>query len=100
MGVLDTGSDLWFPFECGGKTYYLPKACPHRGGRLDLGYLNPAKGLVVCPLHKSTFCVPGGKLLSGPASAGLKVAAVRPEPGAPTGEESDPVPEAKRGKRS
>ena len=82
MGVLENNTERWFSFEHNGKTYHLPKDCPHRGGRLDLGFLNSEKGLVVCPLHKSTFCIPNGKLVSGPASAGLEVSACEPEQGA------------------
>lgn len=63
----------WFLFKHGGKSYLLPKHCPHRGGRLDLGYHNEEKGLVVCPLHKSTFCVPTGERVGGPACGGIKV---------------------------
>ena len=94
MGILMEQDELWFPFECNGKTYYLPKSCPHRGGRLDLGHHNPDKGLVVCPLHKSTFCIPDGTRLSGPASADLQVATVCPEhvsqetPSVPSGSDS------------
>lgn len=99
MGILINQSEHWFPFECNGKTYYLPKACPHRGGRLDLGHLNSEKGLVVCPLHKSTFCVPGGKLLSGPASAGLKVDTVCPYQRPDGSREHDHPPKAIRGMR-
>jgi nitrite reductase/ring-hydroxylating ferredoxin subunit len=27
----------------------------------------------VCPLHKSTFCIPSGRCRNGPAEGGIKV---------------------------
>ena len=73
MGVMNLQGEHWFPFEHDGRRYLLPRDCPHRGGRLDLGYLDNAKGYVVCPLHKSTFCIPSGRCRNGPAEGGIKV---------------------------
>jgi phosphoribosylanthranilate isomerase len=60
-----------FEVELDGKRYSLPRHCPHRGGLLDFGYLNRAKGTVTCPLHRATFDVRTGRRLSGPPCEGL-----------------------------
>lgn len=62
-----------FTLAWDGQEWRLPRACPHRGGRLDLGHLNRTRGTVTCPLHQATFEIATGRRLSGPACAALSV---------------------------
>jgi phosphoribosylanthranilate isomerase len=55
-----------FSVEVNGMSRSLPRHCPHRGGRLDLGYLNVRTGTLTCPLHGARFDVCTGARLSGP----------------------------------
>jgi phosphoribosylanthranilate isomerase len=55
-----------FEVEVHGTCRSLSRRCPHRGGRLDLGYLNDRRGTLTCPLHGATFDVRTGARLSGP----------------------------------
>src|SRR2546425_11113940 len=57
-----------------GVFYALRDACGHRQAPLSKGTL--AGHVVECPLHFATFDVRTGKLLSGPASAGVPPHAV------------------------
>lgn len=67
-----------FELNVDGQRMRLPKYCPHRGGRLDLGELGRDNGTIVCPLHSSSFCTRTGARRSGPSNHGLKVRALGP----------------------
>lgn len=56
-----------------GQDYQLPRHCPHRGGRLDYGDVNRARGTITCPLHRSVFCLKTGRHLNGPECGDLTV---------------------------
>lgn len=63
-----------FTVELGeNEVYELPARCPHRLGYLEKGYVNRRRGIITCPLHYSKFCIRTGKVLGGPACAGLEV---------------------------
>lgn len=70
----------------GGREVAVEAACPHRKGQLRHGYLNPRTGRITCPLHHSTFDLPSGRRVSGPACRDLRVQpwppSAPPEPGA------------------
>jgi nitrite reductase/ring-hydroxylating ferredoxin subunit len=51
----------------------VPRFCPHRGGRLDHGFINPQRKTVACPLHHSVFSLVDGQQLAGPACGRLAV---------------------------
>jgi nitrite reductase/ring-hydroxylating ferredoxin subunit len=57
-----------------GARVRVPRFCPHRGGRLDHGELDRARGRVVCPLHRSVFELKTGAQLAGPPCEPLAVA--------------------------
>jgi nitrite reductase (NADH) small subunit len=56
-----------------GQEVVLEAAGPHRKGQLRHGYLNRRTGRLACPLHHSTFDVPSGRRVSGPACRDLRV---------------------------
>src|SRR6266568_9424577 len=62
-----------FEAEAGGVRYQVPRFCPHRGGRLDHGFINPHSKTVTCPLHRSVFSLVNGEQLAGPACGRLAV---------------------------
>lgn len=49
-----------------GGQYRVPVHCPHRGGRLDHGFVNERARTIVCPLHKSAFQLDTGCQMTGP----------------------------------
>jgi nitrite reductase/ring-hydroxylating ferredoxin subunit len=53
-----------------GTVYAVDNECPHRGGWLGEGEMNPDRGewAIECPLHGSVFDVRGGEVLNPPAS--------------------------------
>ena len=56
--------------------YAVPVECPHRKGWLSRGKINRTrhgKCFIVCPLHFSTFELPGGQRVSGPVACNLAV---------------------------
>jgi nitrite reductase/ring-hydroxylating ferredoxin subunit len=68
-----------FAIELDGRTYRLPKHCPHRSGHLNCGYLNLDVGRITCPLHGATFDIRTGRRLAGPDCPDLEVRADEPE---------------------
>jgi len=48
----------------GGKLSACAHKCPHAGGRMADGYLDPA-GNIVCPLHRYRFSMETGRNVSG-----------------------------------
>lgn len=51
------GDSAWFLQVDKGEAYMLPAVCPHRGGPLHLGLLNPSCKAIVCPLHDTPISV-------------------------------------------
>lgn len=54
-------------------SYWVPRHCPHRAGRLDHGHVNEQRKTITCPLHHSVFSLESGEQLSGPACGRLAV---------------------------
>jgi len=50
----------------GSQFYAISATCPHAGGPLDEGTLTG--DVVQCPWHGSRFCMPDGRVLTGPAT--------------------------------
>lgn len=46
------------------KLYACAAKCPHAGGRMAEGYVDPL-GNIVCPLHRYKFSVENGRNMSG-----------------------------------
>lgn len=65
-----------FRVQFDGNSYDIPDECPHRGGRLRYGAIDLQRGVVICPLHFSTFDIRTGCRLSGPACENLAVTVV------------------------
>lgn len=69
--------DGFFILHSNGKSYRVPRHCPHRGGRLEHGDVNEKRGTLTCPLHRSVFRLADGKQLSGPECGLLSVCEIQ-----------------------
>ena len=69
-----------FDLTLDGQRYCVPLFCPHRGGRLDHGEINPRRKTITCPLHRSVFSLETGEQRSGPACGRLSVEKRRMSP--------------------
>lgn len=49
--------------ELEGGPQYCAAVCTHRGGRLLHGKVDASRGLLVCPLHRSTFDLKTGAVM-------------------------------------
>jgi nitrite reductase/ring-hydroxylating ferredoxin subunit len=47
-----------------GRLFAFAHKCPHAGGLLTEGWLDPL-GNIVCPLHRYKFCLANGRNVSG-----------------------------------
>jgi nitrite reductase (NADH) small subunit len=54
-----------------GRTFLAAAKCPHRDGLLLYGYVNSARPRITCPLHRSSFDLVTGAVLTGPSNAAL-----------------------------
>lgn len=76
--------------------------CPHRGGRLLYGHLNPRTLRITCPLHHTSFDLITGEAVSGPSCEPLRIVSVehrtpaRDEPPTDDGEPAQAGPRAAR----
>ncbi|RDD62085.1 Rieske (2Fe-2S) protein [Ferruginivarius sediminum] len=59
------------------EKYEVPVQCPHRRGWLSKGQINRRRGVIICPLHYSKFCIRTGRALGGPACDDLDVRRVK-----------------------
>ena len=50
--------------KVGDELFACAQKCPHAGGHLALGYLDPL-GNVVCPVHRYKFSLKNGRNISG-----------------------------------
>lgn len=62
-----------FSVTVDGERYCVPRFCPHRGGRLEHGEVNPKRKTIICPLHRSVFSLETGEQLAGPRCGPLAV---------------------------
>jgi nitrite reductase/ring-hydroxylating ferredoxin subunit len=62
-----------FPILLDGVLYRVPVECTHRGGRLQCGKVDLQRGVIVCPLHFSSFDLRTGRRLGGPACENLDI---------------------------
>ncbi len=62
-------------FKVGEAYFGVEELCPHRGGPLSEGKVDPS-GCVTCPWHDAKFELATGKPLKGPVHRNLKTYAV------------------------
>ena len=54
------------------RSFLVADTCPHRDGRLLYGYVNAVRLRITCPLHRSSFDLETGEVLTGPSEAPLE----------------------------
>lgn len=57
--------------DAGDRAFLVAAKCPHRDGLLLYGYVNSPRLRITCPLHRSSFDLVTGAVLSGPSGDGL-----------------------------
>jgi len=62
-------------FNVDGNYFAIDGQCSHRGGSISEGTRNG--NVVICPLHRATFDITSGKVLSPPATRDLTSYKVR-----------------------
>lgn len=72
--VVDVGGHRVALVNVGGNLFAVGNECPHRGGFLGEGDINPDwnEWALECPLHGSVFDVRSGEVLSPPAVTGIR----------------------------
>lgn len=78
LGELPSGSatrvraaDRWIAlFNVGGTVHAVDDRCPHEGGRLSLGMVEP--DAIRCPVHGACFDLRTGRTLEPPAGEPLQ----------------------------
>jgi nitrite reductase/ring-hydroxylating ferredoxin subunit len=55
-----------------GRSFLIADTCPHRDGRMLYGYVNPVRLRITCPLHRSSFDLVTGEVLTGPSEGALE----------------------------
>jgi nitrite reductase/ring-hydroxylating ferredoxin subunit len=71
--TLARNADGTVQLELDGQVCRIAGECPHRKGRMEYAYLNERTMRITCPLHRSTFDLKTGRVLSGPACSDLKL---------------------------
>ncbi len=87
MGELPPGAvravragERWYALvNVDGQLHAIDNNCPHNGGPLAQGTLDPDKGCVTCPWHAWTWDVRTGQAISPPVSYRTPTYAVRVE---------------------
>ncbi len=74
--VLRQVTDDLILIEVGSCRILAAATCPHRRGRLRFGYVDSGALRIRCPLHHSTFELPSGRRVAGPACQPLRIVAV------------------------
>lgn len=64
MTVIEVKGKKMTAARNGEGVYVFAYRCPHAGGQLSEGWLDPL-GNVVCPLHRYKFCLKNGRNVSG-----------------------------------
>ncbi len=72
--VVDVSGHLVALVNVGGTFFAVDNECPHRGGFLGEGDMNPdwSAWALECPLHGSIFDVRSGEVLNPPAATGIR----------------------------
>jgi nitrite reductase/ring-hydroxylating ferredoxin subunit len=74
VAVVDVSGHGFAVANVGGRFFAVDNACPHRGGYLGEGEINPdwSEWALECPLHGSVFDVRSGEVLNPPAATGVR----------------------------
>lgn len=72
--VVDVSGHLVALVNVGGTFFAVDNECPHRGGFLGEGDINPdwSEWALECPLHGSVFDVRSGEVLNPPAATAIR----------------------------
>jgi nitrite reductase/ring-hydroxylating ferredoxin subunit len=57
--------------QAAGRAFLVAAKCPHRDGLLLYGYVNSARLRITCPLHRSSFDLATGAVVTGPSNRAL-----------------------------
>jgi nitrite reductase/ring-hydroxylating ferredoxin subunit len=57
--------------QAAGHAFLVAAKCPHRDGLLLYGYVNSARLRITCPLHRSSFDLATGAVVTGPSIGAL-----------------------------
>jgi nitrite reductase/ring-hydroxylating ferredoxin subunit len=57
--------------QAAGRAFLVAAKCPHRDGLLLYGYVNAATLRITCPLHRSSFDLATGAVVTGPSNRAL-----------------------------
>jgi len=82
--VVDVSGHLVALVNVRGTFFAVDNECPHRGGFLGEGDINPdwSEWALECPLHGSVFDVRSGEVLNPPAATGIRTYPVEVDRGA------------------
>ena len=58
--------------KAAGRVFLVAAKCPHRDGLLLYGYVNSARLRITCPLHRSSFDLVTGAVVTGPSDGALE----------------------------
>jgi nitrite reductase/ring-hydroxylating ferredoxin subunit len=70
-GSVTPAGDGMVRVQAGGRAFRVAAKCPHRDGLLLYGYVNSARLRITCPLHRSSFDLVTGAVVSGPSNGAL-----------------------------
>jgi nitrite reductase/ring-hydroxylating ferredoxin subunit len=70
-GSVDPAGEGKVRVQAAGRAFLVSAECPHRGGLLRYAYVNSARLVITCPLHRSSFDLPTGAVVSGPSNGVL-----------------------------
>ena len=79
MMMVQAGPEEILLARVNGEYYAVASSCTHADGMLDMGFLDPDKGEVECPLHGGHFDLRTGAATMGPPEEPLATYAVRIE---------------------
>lgn len=57
--------------QAAGRAFLAAARCPHRDGLLLYGYVDSARLRITCPLHRSSFDLATGAVVTGPSNDAL-----------------------------
>lgn len=70
-GSVTSAGDGKVRVQAGARAFLVAATCPHRDGLLLYGYVNSARLRITCPLHRSSFDLVTGAVVSGPSDGAL-----------------------------
>jgi nitrite reductase/ring-hydroxylating ferredoxin subunit len=70
-GSVEPAGEGTIRVNAGDRAFLVAAKCPHRDGLLLYGYVNLPRLRITCPLHRSSFDLVTGAVLSGPSDDAL-----------------------------